>query len=381
MTGLSAINAMGGNRETIEAALRSGESGLGPSPLPLPFQTKVGRVDIELPPLHGPLAEYDTRLARLTRYLLEQLDEELRALRERWPAARIGVFLGTSTAGAATTETAFAEYLTFGRLPATYNYETQHTFGAILHVVRSLTGAAGPGWVVSTACTSSAKTVGSAARMIEADLIDAAIVGGVDTLCAMTLRGFGSLGALAEGSCRPFSTEATGINIGEGGAVALIERSGEGMVLVEGVGESSDAYHVSAPDPEGLGARLAMERALPPALAPRGVDHINAHGTGTTHNDRMESKAIRALFGAEVPVISTKGYTGHTLGGAGATELALAAWMMDARFIAPSVGADPVDPDLGIRVVTATESATIRRMLSNSFAFGGNNISLCLRAP
>lgn len=381
LTGISALNALGSGRSEIVAALREGRSGLAPASAPLPFETAVGAVRTPLGELTGPLGPWDTRLARMLLHLVEQLEDPLRRARERWRPERIGVFLGTSTAGAATTESAYAEFIAHGALPAGYDYEKQHTFGATLAVVRSLTGASGPGWVVSTACTSSAKTVGAAARLIDAGLIDAALVGGVDTLCAMTLRGFGSLGALAEGTCRPFSREATGINIGEGGALALVERRGDPVCLIEGVGESSDAYHVSAPHPEGVGARLAMERALPDGVDAQAVDHVNAHGTGTVHNDSMESRAIREMLGPDVPVISTKRYTGHTLGGAGATELAFATWMIDEGFIAPSLGAAPVNEDHGIHVVTRTRDVRLVRVLSNSFAFGGNNISLCLRAP
>lgn len=381
ITGVAALNALGGRREAHVSALFEGRSGLDAPSLALPFKTVVGEVRIPLEPLDGPLGPWDTRLARMVALLLSELDAPLERLRARTFPERIGIFLGTSTAGALTTERAYARYLREGVLPPEYDYEKQHTFGAVLHVVRALTGAAGPGWVVSTACTSSAKTAGSAARMIEAGFLDAAIVGGVDTLCEMTLRGFGSLSALSDRPCRPFSAAANGINIGEGGALFLMARSGEPIGLIEGIGESSDAYHVSAPHPEGTGAKLAMERALPAGVTPKDVDHVNAHGTGTTHNDRMESRAIRELLGPEVPVISTKGYTGHTLGGAGATEIAFSLWMMAEGFIAPSLGAEPPHPELGIHVVTERLPARLGRVLSNSFAFGGNNISVCLRAP
>ncbi len=381
VTAAAAVSALGLGREARIRALKSGQSGLGPCPIPLPFSPLVGAVPEALPPLEPFLSRWDTPLTKMVQHLLLELGPALARARERWPAKRIAVVLGTSTAGASVTENAYAEYLRTGHLPPAYDYETQHTFGAVLHVVRQLTGFDGPGWVVSTACTSSAKTVASAARLIELGAVDAALCGGVDTLCAMTLRGFGSLGALAPDRCRPFSREATGINIGEGGALLLLERSGDGLGLIEGVGESSDAYHVSAPHPEGVGARLAMERALPPQITPEQVDHLNAHGTGTTHNDRMEARAIRGLFGSNIPVISTKGYTGHTLGGAGALELVFALDMMLEGFMAPSLGAEPVDEELGLRVITEPVQAQLRRVLSNSFAFGGNNISVCLRSP
>ena len=361
-------------------ALSQGQTGLKPPEMKLPFATMVGAVDAPLPAFTGDLQPYQTRLARLMAQLIGQVEGELARLRQRWAPERIGIFLGTSTAGAATTEVAYAEFCKTGRLPADYDFKKQHTFGAVLNVVRRLTGAAGPAWVVSTACTSSAKTVATAKRMMAAGAIDAALVGGVDTLCEMTLQGFQSLSALSNQLCRPFSDTSSGINIGEGGALVLMEREGDAQALVDGIGESSDAYHISAPHPEGLGAQLAMERAIPEGCKPSDIDHVNAHGTGTPHNDQAESKAIRNLLGAEVPVISTKGYTGHTLGGAGATEIALALIMMQEGWIAPSVGAVPVKADYGINVITERTPAKLHRVLSNSFAFGGNNIAVSLRS-
>ena len=380
ITGTGAINALGSSKTDIVKGLRAGSSPLKPPPFLLPFTTVSGVVEDKLAPLEGELKPYDTRLAQMTQHLVRSLEAPIQRVRARWSPHRVGVFLGTSTAGAATTERAYAEFLQTGSLPSHYNYRTQHTFGATLEVVRKMTGFEGPGWVISTACTSSAKTLGSAARLIEGGLIDAALVGGIDTLCAMTLQGFWSLGALSADRCRPFSTKAAGINIGEGGAFLILERSGEAEALLEGVGESSDAYHISAPHPEGLGARLAMERALAPGLTPKNIDHVNAHGTGTIHNDQMESKAIREFLGSETPIISTKGYTGHTLGGAGAVEAVLSIWMMQDNFIASSLGTEPVNPEYGINVLTGSESVEINRVMSNSFAFGGNNISICLRS-
>jgi 3-oxoacyl-[acyl-carrier-protein] synthase-1 len=236
--------------------------------------------------------------------------------------------------------------------------------------------------MASTACTSSVKSIASAMRLMNAGLIDAAIVGGVDTLCQMTLHGFESLQALDRGPCRPFHKDRLGISIGEGGALALVERQGDPRVLVEAVGETSDAYHVSAPHPEGRGAFAAMQQALEQAgRRPEDVDHINAHGTGTRLNDTAEAKAIRGVFEHDVPVVSTKGYTGHTLGAAGALECAFAACAIEEGWIPPSLGASPLDPEIPLRVPTAVERGTFRRVLSNSFAFGGNNVSVLLGAP
>ena len=382
ITGIALCNSIGANREEVRKALFEGRSGLGPSPIPLSFDTVVGAVRIELPKLSGELEPWSTRTTRIASLLLDEIGPELDRLRGRWRPERIALLLGTSTGGADVTESAYRQYLTEGSLPADYDLFRQHTFGAILHVVRELSGATGPAWMVSTACTSSAKPLASAARMISAGMIDAAIVGGIDTLCSMTLQGFRSLDALSKGACRPFNAERDGLNIGEGGAFLLIEREGEPLAMLEGVGESSDAYHISAPHPEGLGAKLAMERAIAAAgCSASSVDHVNAHGTGTRLNDVSESAAIEALFGREVPVVSTKSYTGHMLGAAGATEAAMAIMSIEEGWIPASLRAEPIDPKIKIRVNVERLEGPVRRVVSNSFAFGGNNISVVIGAP
>ena len=382
VTGYGVCNALGRERAEVLANLREGRSGLREPPFALPFPTLAGVVAGELPDIPRELAAWSNRPARIAGHLVAQIDAPLQRTRARWRPERIGIILGTSTAGADATELAYAHYLEHGTLPEGYDFRKQHTFGALVEVVRHLTGARGPSWVVSTTCTSSAKPLASALRMIATDVLDAAIVGGIDTLCAMTLSGFHSLGALAAARCRPFSSERTGINIGEGGAMLVLEREGEGPALVEAAGESSDAYHISAPHPEGLGAKLAMQRALAMAgCGPQDIDHVNAHGTGTPLNDVAEGKAIAEILGVEVPVVSTKGYTGHALGGAGAIEAVLSMLAIEEGFIPVSLGCDPIDPKISVNVVREPIQRRLRRVLSNSFAFGGNNISVLLRAP
>jgi len=381
------IHALGSTRGEILSALAEGRTGLGAPPAellpePLPFETAVGAVRGALPDLPPRLAPWSTRLARMAVHLVEGIEEPLRRARSRWRPERIAVILGTSTAGAETTERAYREFVAKGVFPGAYDFQRQHTFGAILHVVAAMAGAKGPSWMISTACTSSAKPLASARRLMAAGVIDAAIVGGLDTLCAMTLHGFQSLQAMDRQPCRPFSSERSGISIGEGGALALVERDGDARVLIEGVGETSDAYHISAPHPEGRGALGAMRAALEQAgLEPEQIDHVNAHGTGTRLNDAAEAKAIAGVLGPDVPVVSTKGYTGHTLGAAGAIEFVFAACAIEEGWIPPSIHADPVDPDIGVRVVTARTEGSFRRVLSNSFAFGGNNVSVLVGAP
>lgn len=381
VSGFSLLNALGVTREAVRDALWKGRSGLGQSPLFTPFPTAVGAVEAALPALPSALSPWSTRTARMAQCLIAQLEPALVKLRARVKPARIAIILGTSTAGADVTEEAYRHYVSHGRLPEGYDLWRHHTYGAVLRVVSELTGAKGPAWMVSTACTSSAKPLATAQRLINAGWVDAALVGGIDTLCSMTLRGFFSLDALSATPCRPFARDRSGISIGEGGALLLLERSGDGMALLESVGESSDAYHISAPHPEGLGARAAMERALALAgVEPHQIDHINAHGTGTRLNDSAEAKAISSLFRPDLPVISTKGYTGHTLGGAGATEAALAMFALLEGWLPPSLGAEPLDETIALHVPVTRTEGTYRRVLSNSLAFGGNNVSVLLRS-
>lgn len=381
ISGFSLCNALGGTRDEIRAALQSGQSGLAPTTVDVPFSTWTGAVTTPLPALPDALRAWDTRTAQIAYHLLQQLEEPLAAMRKRWKPERIAIILGTSTAGADKTEQAYRVFVSDGAMPVDYDLWRHHTYGATLDVMRHLSGATGPAWMLSTACTSSAKPFGSAQRLINAGVIDAAIVGGIDTLCSMTLQGFHALSALALDKTKPMSKERKGINIGEGGALVLLERDADAIAWLAGVGESSDAYHLAAPHPQGEGAESAMRRALEAAnVTPDVVDYINAHGTGTTLNDAAESQAIARIFGTDVPVVSTKGYTGHTLGAAGATEAAFVLMALQEGWIPPSAGAEPVDESLAVHIPLAMERGAYRYALSNSFAFGGNNISLLFKA-
>jgi 3-oxoacyl-[acyl-carrier-protein] synthase-1 len=237
--------------------------------------------------------------------------------------------------------------------------------------------------VVSCACASSAKVFGAAQRMIEAGLIDAALVGGVDSLCLTTLYGFHALQLCAAGPCRPFDVARDGISIGEAAAFALLERPSSGTasddVLLLGVGESNDAYHMSAPHPEGRGARRAMEAALLDAgLEPGAIDYINLHGTGTPSNDRSESCAVTSVFGAATPCSSTKGATGHALGAAGGLEAVISALALQHSLMPGGVNTEHLDETLTARYICHNRSAALTRVLTNSFGFGGTNCTLIL---
>jgi len=244
-------------------------------------------------------------------------------------------------------------------------------------------GLAGPSFVVSSACSSTAKVFGNAARMIAAGACDAAVVGGADSLCLTTLYGFRSLELTSRRPCRPFDRERDGISLGEGAGFALLEKphagaSADAPILL-GVGESSDAYHMSAPHPEGAGAKLAMQRALASArLDAADIDYINLHGTATPSNDAAEDTAVVELFGRKTPASSTKGATGHLLGAAGITEAIISMLALRHGLLPGSAHTRSVDPALKSNYVLETREARVRRVLTNSFGFGGSNCSLVI---
>ena len=314
------------------AALREQRCGLAPNDfMGVPLPTWIGEVpgvdDVVLPPA---LARFDCRNNRLA-WLGVQQDGFADAVAQaigRWGAARVGVFLGTSTSGLLQTELAYRQRDAQGALPAGFRYaETQNTHSVAAFVAAAL-GARGPSVVVSTACSSSAKVFGNASRMLDAGLIDAAVVGGVDSLCLTTLYGFNALELLSPDVCRPWDANRQGLSIGEAAAFALVEREANARATPQGwllgVGESNDGFHMSTPHPEGAGAIAAMRAALAAAgLTPADIDYINLHGTATPSNDASEDRAVHAVFGSGTPGSSTKGATGHTLGAAGGVEVAM----------------------------------------------------------
>ncbi len=381
VTAFAVANALGSSANAVAAELEAGRSGLRPCPFDLPFETVCGTFAGHLESLPASLARHDSRIARMALAVIEGMGREVASAVRRWGSSRVAIVLGTSTGGILESERAFRTHAATGRLPDRFDFDRQHAFHGFLEAVRASTGARGPAYVVSTACSSSGKVLGTAQRLIAADLADAVVTGGVDTLCDTTLRGFGSLQALSRGPCRPFSTERDGTSIGEGGAFLLVERNGEGRVLLLGVGESSDAYHMSHPHPEGLGARLAMEEAMRQAgLDGSAIDHVNAHGTGTVANDAVEARAIAATVGTAAAVTSTKCYTGHLLGAAGATEAVFAALAIERGVVPATLGAEPLDPEVTIDVCLEPRRGRFRTALSNSLGFGGSNVAVLLGA-
>jgi 3-oxoacyl-[acyl-carrier-protein] synthase-1 len=265
-------------------------------------------------------------------------------------------------------------------------YASTHNTFSVAGFARHYLGLTGPATVVSSACSSSAKVFASARRMLAAGLIDAAVVGGVDSLCLTTLYGFNSLGLISSQPCRPFDVARDGISVGEAAAFALLERVSpqldEDAVLLLGVGESSDAHHMSSPHPEGLGARISMQQALESAqLDASDIDYVNLHGTATPSNDAAESKAVAALFGSGTPCSSTKGATGHTLGAAGGLEAVICALALQHGLLPGGLNTQQLDPLLPLNYLLENREQPVRRVLSNSFGFGGTNCSLIFGRP
>jgi 3-oxoacyl-[acyl-carrier-protein] synthase-1 len=346
------------------------------------FIGEVAGVDEVKLPEH--LSHFDCRNNRLALLGLNQdgFADAVRVAITQYGSQRVGVFLGTSTAGILQTEQAYRRRdPETGALPADFNYRTTHNTFSVANFTREYFGLTGPAVVVSSACSSSAKVFASARRMIAAGLIDAAVVGGVDSLCLTTLYGFNSLGLTSEQACRPFDIERNGISIGEAAAFALLERppkqSDAGAILLLGIGESSDAYHMSSPHPEGLGARMAMQDALKMAnLQPADIDYINLHGTATQSNDAAEGKTVNYLFGTNIPCSSTKGQTGHTLGAAGGLEAVICALALQEGLLPAGLNTKHLDPAVGIDYLLDNREQSISHVLSNSFGFGGTNCSL-----
>lgn len=382
ITAYAVGNALGVNGADVVAALENGQSGLAPCRFNIPFSTATGALPAELPALPRSLADHDSRVSRIAHLAYDGVAAAVASAVRRHGRSRVATLVGTSTGGILETELALEHNAVHGRLPAGFHLHRQHAFDGLLEVVCRLAGARGPAWVVSTACSSSAKVLGSARRLIATGMADAVLVGGADSLCDTTIRGFGSLQALSEHPCRPFSARRDGTSIGEGAAFMLVERDGEARARLLGVGESSDAHHMSHPHPEGVGAQAAMAGALVQAgLDGADVDHVNAHGTATLANDVIEAAAIHRVVGPNVPVTSTKGYTGHLLGAAGITEAVFAVIAIEHGFVPACLGADPIDPAVQVDVVLETRRLRVRHVLSNSFAFGGSNAAVLFGAP
>ena len=386
LTSFTATSCLGTGLRAMSAALHNTHTGLAPCRFEdVELDTWIGAVpEIEHAALPVRWQRFECRNNRLALLGLGQ-DNFMAAVADcvsRVGAHRVGLFLGTSTSGILQTELAYRNRDSeSGALPASFHYAGSHNAFSAAILARELLGIQGPTAVVSTACSSSAKAFGSAQRMIELGIIDAAVVGGVDSLCLTTLYGFHSLQLTARRPCRPFAADRDGISIGEAAAFVLLEKSParncESAIALLGVGESNDGYHLSSPHPQGLGARLAMQAVLSAAgLEAAAVGYINLHGTGTTSNDSAECTAVTSVFGATVPCSSTKGATGHTLGAAGALEAVICALALRDQLIPGAPNTGPLDPTLELNYCTHSAPQPISYALSNSFGFGGTNCSL-----
>ncbi len=345
----------------------------------------VGIIDHPLPDIPKRLAHLECRNNRLILAALEQISEQVDQLLTTVAANRIAIILGSSTSGILEGEESLIYRHQHGKYPAKFDYRQQEIGTAALFL-REYLGVKGLAMTVSTACSSSAKVFATAQRMIKAGMCDAAIVGGADSLCQLTVSGFASLESVSAGRCNPMSVNRDGINIGEAAALYILGREDAEVVLL-GVGESSDAHHMSAPQPQGTGAIAAMQAALDSAgLTAKEIGYINLHGTATPLNDAMESIAVTSVFGSEIPCSSTKPMTGHTLGAAGATEVGFCYLCLTAgqamMQLPPHIWdgqADPALPSLNlVRQGQAIALHSGTALLSNSFAFGGNNASVII---
>ncbi len=387
---LSIVNSLGAGLAATADALRARRSGLAPCTFEnVALETYAGEVaGLDDSRLRSDLADFDCRNNRLAQLGLQQdgFVDAVAAAQKKYGAERIGVFMGTSTSGLLQTELAYRRRdPQSGALPPDFHYAQTHNTYCLADFVQRYLGLKGPAFVVSSACSSTAKVFGNAARMIAAGVCDAAVVGGVDTLCLTTLYGFHSLGLISRTPCRPFDVARDGISLGEGAGFALLEkgtaRTDEAVMLL-GVGESSDAHHMSTPHPQGLGAQLAMHRALASAgLEPQDIDYINLHGTSTKTNDASEDQAVFELFGDKTPCSSTKGWTGHLLGAAGITEAIISILAIKHGLIPGSLHTQMLDPELRSNYQVDNRDARLQRVMSNSFGFGGSNCSLIFGRP
>ncbi|MDQ7996035.1 MAG: beta-ketoacyl-ACP synthase [Luteibacter sp.] len=384
LNALGVTCSLGAGKAAVAEALFAGDTrGLRDIDGWAPGRTlPLGEVVDPLPSMPQGMGARDTRNNRLLLLAAQEIETELRDAIARYGADRVGVVIGTSTTGIEEATGHIATRAQTGTWPDAYRYSDQE-LGAPAAFLAEWLGIAGPAYGISTACTSGARALLSARRLLRLGLCDAVICGGADTLCRLATHGFHALEATDGQRCVPFSLSRRGINIGEAAALFLMTRDAAEVEFVGG-GASSDAYHMSSPAPDGRGAAEAMRRALASAgIEASAIDYVNLHGTATEHNDAMESHAVAHTFARPVPCSSTKALTGHTLGAAGALEAAFC-WLAltDAgRRLPPHVwdgGTDPALPPLHFTTVGDRSPAGTRHLMSNSFAFGGNNASLIL---
>jgi 3-oxoacyl-[acyl-carrier-protein] synthase-1 len=381
---LGIVSALGCGKTAVLSAWLSGQY---PKPESIPWlNSNIPALSVtgELPSIPKEFKDYDCRTNRLLLAALQQIESSVHALRQRYRSDRIGLILGTSTSGIAEGEAAEAVFHTTGAMPADYHYKQQELGGVSEFLSRYL-DIQGPAFTVASTCSSSANALISARRLLRLGICDALVVGGCDSLCNTTLKGFSALDAVSRSGCNPFSKNRDGIIIGEGAALLIMTNEPAAIGLL-GAGVSSDAYHICAPHPDGTGAYMAMQTALDDAgLSPEQIGYINLHGTATLQNDAMESKAVNRLFGSQTPCSSSKPATGHCLGASGAIEAGLC-WLLlselnTENYLPPHLWDGEIDPELVSLCFTKIDNRShkpLQYCLSNSFAFGGNNVSLLI---
>ena len=383
-------SAIGLGKQANLASLRREQGGLAPCRYPgVDLKTYTGEIpDLDAVSLPGKLDQFHCRNNQLGLLGLQQdgFAERIKLAQERYASDRIGVFLGTSTSGIQATEQAYQHRKQTEQGEAfdkPFDFMHTHNIFSIVEFVQQYFGLSGPAHGISTACSSSSKVFAAAYRHMKAGLCDAAIVGGVDSLCQTTLYGFNSLQLVSEHLCKPWDKDRNGINIGEAAGFALLEwpdktNDYNDTLALLGYGESSDAYHMSTPHPEGRGAFSAMQTALQYAGLNAGeIDYINLHGTSTRTNDAAEDAAVKKLFDS-TPCSSTKGWTGHTLGAAGIVEAAFCCLAIENQFIPGSLNTEMLDPELSANINMHSKDTTVNTTLSNSFGFGGTNCSIII---
>lgn len=373
-------SAAGHNIDALRQSIDTGTSGLRKNDLPgSDLNTWIGRVrgleELDL----GEWQSRNNALAHLG-YQQGDLRSNVEHLKSQFGAARIGIIMGSSTSSIDRTEEAY-RHLRDGELTENYRQAEVHNPHAPSLFVAHMSGITGPAMTINTACSSSAKVFASGARWLQAGLVDAVLVGGVDTLCLSVLHGFHSLQLVSENQCRPLDEHRDGINLGEAAGYAILVRADEGLddsgVSLKGYGESSDAHHMSHPHPEGLGARLAMQQALDLAdLQSAQINYINLHGTSSRANDLIEGQLISDMFPTTTQVSSTKAWMGHTLGAAGITEALIAVEALSRGVIPGSMNLQELDHQLDLSVQASNVDKDCDYVMSNSFGFGGNNCCL-----
>ena len=392
ITACSVTSACGLGTHSLYEALLDGQHRLqAPQLFDIEFPAWCGEIDETLlPDLDPSLQAYSTRNARIALATINHAADGLRNAVEQaklhYGAHRVGIVLGTSTSGIYETENAYTHLEHHGTVPASFDFPRQHIWVATARFLQAELGLEGPCYAISTACSSSSKSLASAQRLIATGVCDAVLTGGVDSLCRLTLHGFNSLDIMSEQPCTPLDKNRCGISLGEGAGLLLLERPRtefSDCIHLFGCGESSDAHHMTAPHPQGKGAVMAMQSAIAQAgCTASDIDYVNLHATGTLLNDQSEMLAMEQVFGHDIHCSGTKGLTGHTLGAAGGIETIISWLSLKHGFRPGTCNLQQLDDAFNCIVNRDSETdVLVNRTMNNNFGFGGNNTSVILGRP